>query len=138
MSVVALLNQYVSVNASTLHDHGRQAMLALDRTALDATAYGDGWMVNHGGLKAGTLTLQVLDDFADDSIDEILWTAFGTATGVVAFEVRPVNSAIATNNPAYVGSLLVAQFTVGGDLNTMAAKSLTFPTSGAVTRDITP
>jgi hypothetical protein len=138
MSVVALLNQYVNINSQSLHDHGRQAMLALDRTALDATAYGDGWMRNHGGLKAGTVTIQVLDDFADDSIDEILWNMFDTATGVVAFELRPVNTAIATNNPAYVGQLLVAQFTVGGDLNTMAAKSLTFPTSGAVTRDITP
>jgi hypothetical protein len=138
MSVLALLNQYVSVNSSTLHDHGRQAMLALDRTALDATAYGDGWMVNHGGLRAGTLTIQLLDDFADNSIDELLWTAFATDTGIVPFEVRPVNTTISTSNPAYTGSLLVAQFTVGGDLNTMAAKSLAFPVSGAVTRDITP
>jgi hypothetical protein len=138
MTVLALLNQYVSVNGSTLHDHGRQAMLAVDRTALDATAYGDGWMVNHGGLRAGTLTIQLLDDFADNSIDELLWTAFATDTGVVAFEVRPVNTTISTSNPAYVGELFVAQFTVGGDLNTMAAKNLTFPTSGAVTRDITP
>lgn len=134
MSVVALLNMFVSVNGSNLHDHGRQAMLALDRTALDATVFGDGWTVNHGGLRSGTLTIQALDDFADDSIDELLWTAYSTSTGIVAFEVRPVNTTVSSNNPAYTGNLLVQQFTVGGDLNTMAAKSLTFPLSGAVTR----
>jgi hypothetical protein len=134
MSVLALLNMYVSVNGSSLHDHGRQAMLALDRTVLDASAFGDGWTVNTGGLRSGTLTIVELDDFADNSIDEMLWDAFSDADGVVTFEVRPVNGAVSSNNPAYTGSLLVQQFTVGGDLNTMAQKSLTFPLSGAVTR----
>lgn len=134
MSVLALLNMYVSVNGSPLHDHGRQATLALDRTALDATAFGDGWTVQHGGLRSGTLTIQVLDDFADDNIDEILWTAYNTSSGIVAFEVRPLNEAVSASNPSYTGNVLVQQYTIGGDLNTMAAKSLTFPISGAVTR----
>lgn len=134
MAVVALLNMYVSINGSALHDHGRQATLALDRTALDATAFGDGWTVQHGGLRSGTLTLEVLDDFASSAVDEILWDAFSTTSGVVAFEVRPVNATVSTSNPAYTGNLLVSQWTLGGDLNTMASKSLTFPLSGAVTR----
>jgi len=134
MAVVALLNMYVSINGSALHDHGRQATLALDRTALDATAFGDGWTVQHGGLRSGTLTLEVLDDFASSAVDEILWDAFSTTSGVVAFEVRPVNGPVSASNPSYTGSVLIQQFAVGGDLNTMAAKSLTFPLSGPVTR----
>jgi len=134
MSVVALLNMYVSINGTTLHDHGRQATLALDRAALDATAFGDGWTVQTGGLRSGTLTLQVLDDFDDGAVDEILWTAYSTSTGLVAFEVRPVNATVSASNPSYTGNVLVQQFTVGGDLGTLASKSLTLPISGAVTR----
>jgi hypothetical protein len=127
---------YVTIGGETLHDHGRQATLALDRTALDATAFGDGWSVNHGGLRSGTLTLQALDDFADESIDEILWDLYMSATGIAAFEVRPVNTTVSAANPAYTGSLFVQQFTIGGDLNTMASKSLSFPLSGAAARGI--
>jgi len=134
MSVVALLNMYVSLNGSMLHDHGRQATLALDRAALDATAFGDGWTVQHGGLRSGTLTIQQLDNFADGSIDELLWDAYMTASGIVAFEVRPVNAPVSASNPSYTGNVLVQQFTVGGDLGTLASKSLTLPISGAVTR----
>lgn len=139
MSALALLNMYVSINSQNISGYGRQATLVLDRTALDATVWSaDGWTVNTGGLKAGTLAIESVDDFADDLFDEIMWTAFSTATGVVPFAVRPVNTTIGAGNPEYQGSLLVTGHSVGGAINTLAMKSLTFPLSGVVTRDITP
>lgn len=135
MSVLALLNMYVSINSNDISGYGKQATLALDRTALDATVWSaDGWTINTGGLKAGTLTLECVDDFADNLFDEILWTAFSTATGVVPFAVKPVNTTTSASNAQYSGNLFVAGHTVGGSLNTLAMKSLTFPTSGLVAR----
>lgn len=131
MSTVALLNEFVSVNAVDLSDHVRAATLALEATNLDSTAMGDNWVEATGGLKSGTLTLEFLDDFAASEVDATLWPLFGTVT---TFVVRIDAGAVSATNPQYSGSLFVAQHTVGGTLNEMAMKSLTLPTSGAITR----
>lgn len=131
MAVVALLNEYVSINAVALSDHVKSATLAIESTQLDSTAMGDSWNEVTGGLKSGTLTIEFLDDFAASNVDATLWPLLGTS---VAFEVRIDAGAVSTSNPKYTGNVFIAQHTVGGSLNEMAGKSLTFPTSGAVTR----
>lgn len=131
MGVVALLNEFVTINAVNLSDHVRQATLALDATQLDSTAMGDGWNEVTGGLKSGQLQVEFLDDFALANVDATLWPIFGT---VVTFEVRIDAAARSTTNPGYTGSLFIAQHVLGGSLNEMAGKSLTLPTSGTVAR----
>lgn len=137
MAVVALLNMYLLVGSDNLSDHTRNVQLTLNATELSSEAMGDSWEEVTGGLKAGTLSFEVLDDFAASSIDSILWTAFNTGTNV-ACAVRPVNAAIATTNPEYQFSAHPGQYQMGGALNTMAMKSLTWKISGAVVRDVTP
>lgn len=131
MAVVALLSEFVSINAVNLSDHVRAATLAVEASALDSTAMGDDWTEVTGGLKSGTLTIEFLDDFAASNVDATLWPTFGT---VVAFEVRIDDAAVSATNPKYTGSVFIQQHSVGGSLNEMAMKSLTLPTSGAVTR----
>lgn len=132
MAVFALLNEMFTINSVDLSDHVTQAVLAVNADDLDATAMSSGgWKVHLGGLKGGQIQVDFLDDFALSSVDATLWPLLGTIT---TFEVRPVNSARSTTNPAYTGSLLVAQFGMGGQLNTVAKKSLTFQTSGTVQR----
>jgi len=135
MAVFALINEYVTINAVNLSDHVRQATLALEASALDSTAMGDTWTENVFGLKSGTLTVEFNDDFAASNVDATLWAAFGTN---VAFAVRPDAGAISTTNPEYQGLIGIAQFNLGGSAGEVARKSLTFPLSGAVTRDVTP
>lgn len=131
MAVLALLNEHVTINGVDLSDHVRQGTLALEATALDSTAMGDNWNKVTGGLKSGTLTLEFLDDFAASEVDATLWPIFGTT---VTFIVRPDAGAVSATNPNYTGSVFIQQHSVGGSLNEMAMKSLTFPTSGTVTR----
>lgn len=131
MTTLALLNEFVELNAVDLSDHCRNGQLALEATNLDSTAFGDNWVEATGGLKSGTLTLEFLDDFAASEVDATLWPIFGT---VVTFTVRPTADAVSATNPNYTGSILVAQHTVGGALNEMAMKSLSFPLSGEVLR----
>lgn len=131
MSTLALLNEFISVNAVDISDHCRQGTLAMEATDLDSTAFGDNWSEHTGGLKSGTLTIEALDDFAASQIDDTLWPLFGT---VVDFEVRPTADPVGATNPSYTGKLFIAQHAVGGTLNEMAMKSLSYPTSGAVSR----
>lgn len=131
MAVFALINEYVSIAANAMSDHVRSATLAMEASALDATAMGDGWTKNVYGLKSGSLQVEFNDDFVPAQVDALLWPLFGTN---VAFEVRPDAGAVGTSNPKYTGLIGIAQHNVGGSLNEVSRKSLTFPTSGAVVR----
>lgn len=131
MAVFALINEYLSLNAVAMTDHVRQATLAMEASVLDATAMGDGWTKNVTGLKSGSLQVEFNDDTAVSQVDALLWPLFGTNT---AFEVRLDAGAVSTTNPKYTGLVTIAQHNVGGALNEVARKSLTFPTSGTVSR----
>lgn len=133
MAVMALLNQYLSVNAVNLSDHVRAATLAVEATTLDSTAMGDAWTENIFGLKSGTLAVELNDDFAAASIDSTLWPLLGTN---VAFEVRPDAGVASANNPKYTGLAGINGLAMGGSLNEVARKSHTWPLSGAVTRAV--
>jgi hypothetical protein len=93
---------------------------------------GDTWEEVLPGLKAGSIKLELNNDFAAAALDSILWPLFGT---VVAFEIRPTSSAVSTSNPKWTGSVLISQLqgpnASVGDISTM---SVTWPTSGTVTR----
>ena len=133
MAVMALINEYLSLNTVAMSDHVRQATLAMEASALDATAMGDGWTKNVYGLKSGSMQVEFNDDTAASQVDALLWPLFGTNT---AFEVRLDAGTVSATNPKYTGLVGIAQHNVGGQLNEVARKSLTFPTSGAVTRGI--
>jgi hypothetical protein len=137
MAVLALTNEYVLFNSVDLSDHVRNATITANADQLDATAMGDSWREAIAGLKAGQLSLELLDDFADNSIDETVWAAFLAGTNI-AVAVKPVNTTIAATNPEYQFNVVPENWSMGGSVGELAAKSLTFTISGAITRDITP
>lgn len=134
MAAMALLAEYVAINSVDLTGIGvvKGATLTVDVAQLDPTAMGDGWTKRLGGLKSGTLALNLIDDTATGSTDPLLWPLLGT---LVPFEVRLSNAAVSATNPKYTGTVLVAGASVGGQVGELAMKSgLSFPTSGAITR----
>lgn len=131
MATVALLNEYVTINASNLSDHVKVAKLLVDSAQLDPTAMGDNWKEVQGGLKSGSLQLELNEDVAAGSIDAILWPLLGT---VVAFEVRIDAGAVSTSNPKYTGSVFIGHHELGGTLGELGKKTMTIPTSGTITR----
>lgn len=137
MPVVALLAQSFIFNAIDLTDHSKGAQWAAEAAALDATAMGDLWTKNTGGLKSGTVNATLLDDFAASSVDATIWAAFSTGTAV-AVASKPTAAAISATNPEYQVNVLPTQWNMGGSLGELAAKSLTWPMTGALVRDITP
>jgi len=131
MAVFALTNEYLVLNAVNLSDHVKSAVLTVDAAQLDSTAMSDSWTEMIGGLKSGSLAVTFNDDYASGSVDATIWAALGT---VVTFEVRPDAGSVSATNPKYTGSVLISQHTTGGGIGELAAKSLTFQTSGAITR----
>lgn len=134
MAVKVLLNMYVTVNASTLAGTVKSAALAVEAATLDSTAMGDTWIENTLGLKSGTLTLSLLDDFTDNAIDELVWTWFNTGTAVAWVTRVEADSIVSVSNPQYSGSLVPNTYSLGGGVGELAMKELAFPLTGAVTR----
>ncbi len=134
MAPVVLTALYLNINSNDLTLNVRKAELPLEGAAVDATAMGgNGWNINLMGLKSGSLSIEVIDDFAAGLIDQILWNAF--AAGVqVPFEIRPTNAAVGVNNPKVTGNILPNKYFIGGTLGELAMKSLEYPTTGAVAR----
>ena len=136
MAVFALTSTVTSINGVDYTDHLKSAVLSLDAAQLDTTDFASGgWVEMIGGLKSGSLQLNFMDDVADNDVDEELFALLGT---VVTFAVKATSSAISANNPEYQGSVLITGHTIGGAVGELAQKSLTFPTTGAIVRDITP
>lgn len=131
MAVIVLTDVFLSLGGNDISDHVKTVTLNLDADPVDATAMGQGWKTEASGLKSGKMTLEVNDDFAAAQIDSILWGLFGT---IAAFEVRSTSAAVGPSNPKFTGNVHVQQFAVGGKVGDLAAKSLSFDTSGAVAR----
>jgi predicted secreted protein len=135
MAVFALISQVVTVNSVDYSDHLKSATLTLDVAQLDTTDFASGgWTEMIGGLKSGTLALEFMDDVADNEVDEELFALLGT---VVPFTIKATNAAIGAGNPEYQGNVLITSHSIGGAVGELAQKSLSFPLSGAITRDVT-
>lgn len=136
MAIYSNTSQVTTLNSVDYSDHLKDSVLTLDAAQLDTTDFASGgWTEAIGGLRSGTLQLNFMDDVADNDVDEELFALLGT---VVAFTVKATNAAISASNPEYQGNVLVTGHSIGGAVGELAMKSLTFPTSGAITRDITP
>ena len=133
MAVQALLNSFCSINASDISSDCKGITLSLDVAELDTTAMGSTYTGMIGGLKSGSLSIEVVDDVAASAIDSVLFPLLGT---VVAFVVRVDSGAVAAGNPEFTGNVLISNYEIGGSVGDLASKSLTFPTSGTVARAV--
>lgn len=132
MAVFALTSVTTTLNGVDITAYTKSVTLAVDAAQLDTTDFASGgWVEVIGGLKSGTLSIEFMDDLADSSIDNDLFDIFGT---VVAFTVKGTSSAVGVNNPSYSGSVLITSHPLGGSVGDLAGKSVSYPTSGAVTR----
>jgi hypothetical protein len=133
MAKFVLTGEYVALNSTALHSYIRKAELSVEVEDADVTNFGSGgWTEVIGGLKSGELSIEFLQDVAASALDSIMWPLLGT---VVTFEVRATQSAVGTSNPKYTGSVLINGWNpIEGGVGDEATVSVSFPTSGAVTR----
>jgi hypothetical protein len=130
---MVLLAEFLSINANDLSEFTKKAELQVEVEEKDVTNYKSlGWKEVVGGLKSGEVGCEFLQDFAATKLDAIMWPLLGT---VVPFEVRGDQAVVGVSNPKYTGSILIKGWNpITGSVGDEATVSVSFPTSGAVTR----
>ncbi|MEU3563515.1 hypothetical protein [Kitasatospora sp. NPDC006786] len=133
MPTMVLTGEYLNIAGNILNEHARKAELAVECEEKDVTTYiSNGWKVSIGGLKSGTLGLELLQDYAAGKLDSIMWPLLGQ---VVPFEVRPTQAPVSINNPKYSGSVLIKEWQpIAGSVGDEASVGVSYPTSGEVLR----
>lgn len=138
MADIVLTDAYVSLGGSDVSAYVKQVTLNLNIELQDNTAMGDTTRARIGGLKDSSIQLEFQQDFGDNLIDEILFTAWD-AGAAIACAVRPTSDAISTGNPEYQVSGLIENYSpLGNSVGERAMAPVTIQGTGAVVRDVTP
>ena len=123
MAKLVLTNAQVLINAVDLSDHVDTVTVNYSAAEVDSTSMGQAGISRLPGLKDWSLDIIFAQDFALAKVDATLFPLVGT---VFAIEVRPVNAARSTTNPAYTGNGLLSTYSPLGQkvgaLNTAPIK----------------
>lgn len=130
---MVLTAAYVNVGSNLLNDYCSKVEITVDVEDKDVTTFtSGGWKALLGGLKSSQIALTFKNDVTAGDLDSILWPLLGT---VATFDVRATSAAASTSNPKYTGSLLVKTLMpIAGNVGDVNEQSVTWPTSGTVTR----
>ena len=135
MAVVAMINPKVTIAGVDMSQYITAVELSFEADDLETTNFGtSGWRTRIGGLKQGDAKVSFNDDFAATTVDDRLWSWFGT---VVTFNAKATNAANSATNPEYQMSVLVTEMQpLAGKVGELATQDVTWPISGAVTRAV--
>jgi len=126
MAKLVLTNAYCSVNSVDISNHVQSVDLPDQRAEVDVTSMGDTNMEIVLGLGDSTWTITVFNDYAAGNIDSQMWALHITNTPFVV-EVRPVNAARSTSNPAYTMTALLPQYSpISGSVAAAVTTPLVF------------
>ena len=133
MAIFVATDFSVSINGSTaLASYLTQVELKTSANDITTTAFGSTLVSRVAGLKEGSLTLQFNQDYAASTVDATLWPLLGTNATVV---IKPTSTAVSSSNPAYTAICVVTDLTpVSGNIGDLATFSVTWPTTGTVSR----
>lgn len=133
MASQVLTDAFVSLGGTDVSTYVRSVTLPLGAEMVDDTTMGDTTRINKGGLKTWSLEIEFQQDFADNLIDEILWTiGVGNTTAII---VRPTTSAVGLGNPNYTGTGVLESYQpFGQSVGDLATSTVTFQCAGAITR----
>ena len=142
MARIVLTNVQVTVGAVDLSDHVASVTLSTTYDVLETTAFAGGNVPaaaksRIAGLADNSVTLEFHQDFAAAEVEATIYPLLGTTAAVA---IKPnTSSPIAADNPEYQFNALVSEWTpLNGAVGELATASVTWPISGAITKDVTP
>lgn len=135
MAIVALINPKVTIAGTDMSQYVTQCAFDVEADDLETTNFGSsGWRTYIAGLKKGEVKVNFNDDFATTTVDDRLWSWFGT---VQTFNVKATNAANSSTNPEYQMSVLVNKMQpLAGKVGDLANQDVTWPVTGVVTRAV--
>jgi hypothetical protein len=134
MAKIVIQNPVITLAGGTVSANVAQCSIALEADDVETTNFaGGGWRERIGGLKAGTVSLDLHQDYAAGALDSIVFPLLG---GTAAVTVRPGGTAaIGSANPEYSFTALVTEYSpIDSAVGDLATFSVTWPITGAVTR----
>ena len=131
MSVYANTDIRWYVGQYAVSSRAKSATFGVDCTALDTTPIStSGWTEVIGGLKSGQFSHELMSDFADGGLDEIMFAALGTADVTQSFSI---GSTVGSNGYTFK-SLSTSYSPIGGQPGELAMASLAGQSSGTIAR----
>ena len=132
MAKFVAVDYKVLINGVDFSQSIAQVNLEISSDDVETTAFGQTFRSRVGGLKDGTLQLDFMQDFAASSVDATLFPLLNTLATVV---ITPTSGTVSATNPSYTALCLVNQYTpFASSVGDLATVSVSFPTSGTVTR----
>jgi len=132
MARFVLTDVRVKVNNIDLTDHVASVTISTEVEDVETTAFGSSARTRIGGLSDSSIELEFHQDYAAGSVDATIAPLVG---GTCSFEVIPNGTAVSATNPRYGGTVLVTEWSpVDGSIGDLAAVSVTWPVSGAISR----
>ena len=137
MATFVLTAEYLALSGTDVSSYVRSCTLELNADNPEFSNMASAGSREYKiGMKSGTLNVEFNQDYANSAsaTDQLLWGIWNTGSNVT-FEVRPTSSAVGTANPKYTGSVVPVNYpAVGGAVGDAATVSISWPTSGAVSR----
>jgi hypothetical protein len=133
MAKQIIQNPVVILNSGTISANVAQATINLTADDIEVTNFTSTARERIGGLKDGTFSMDVHQDYAASAIDSIVFPLVGQTA---AIKVRPGGTAaIGTANPEYQFNVLVTEYNpIDSAVGDLATFSVSWPITGAVAR----
>ena len=132
MAKYAAVDHSITINGTAFSTALQSVELMVEAAELETTAFGGTFRERIAGLKTGSVTLNFFQDFAAGSVDATLFPLLGSNATVV---VKPTSGTVSATNPAFTAVCLVVTYSpFSSSVGDIATTSVTWPTTGTVTR----
>ena len=134
MAKYVVTGNKVTINGTDLSSSIARAELSINVADVDTTDFGsNGYTELIGGLKSGSVSIDFHQDYAASSVEASIFPLLGSiATAVI---IAGNGTAASSTTPAYTATVLVNNWNpVSGAVGDLSTVSVTWPTSGAVSK----
>jgi hypothetical protein len=127
-------NGYVLVNGVDLSDHAVSIEVDGKAEDIETTSMGAAGKGRLPGLRDEAIKIKWRQDFAASKVDATLAPLYTGGTSF-AIEIRPVNSARSTTNPAYTATVYLLDYNpIAGEVGKVLDVDTTFTVDGVMLR----
>ena len=135
MAKYVVTGNTVSLNGTDISASVARAELVISSSEVDVTDFASGgWTEVVGGLKSGSVSLDFHSDFGAGALNTILTEALVGTIGTIVI-IAGNGTAASSTTPEFTADCLISSVTpVSGAVGDLSTFSVTWPTSGEVTK----
>ena len=122
----------ITLNGTALSPSIHSVSLDINANEVETTTFGNTYKTVVGGIISGSAKLDFYQDFAAGSVDAQIWPLINTIGTLV---ITPTSATVSATNPSYTAQVLINAYQpIYASIGELAGFSVTWPTSGTVTR----